>query len=181
MPQQSLLLNEDETALESSPPHSQLLKNRQKYQPTPNRRPSTKATTVPPSTTTMEAVTTTEKIPVATVLPDDMIYTVKSKSRPDEAKEIRVRGRIRRPGRKRVTTTSTTESVLEAHNELPLDENYPPIRPQAVTTEHQQTVYSDNYNNNGGFSDGARNPTGQQFYETSSENVSTVEDNAIRL
>lgn len=64
--------------------------------------------------------------------------------------------------------------MLEAHNELPLDENYPPIRPQSVTTEQQQEPYEDNYDNGGGFSGGVRNPTEHQFYESSSENVSTV-------
>ncbi|XP_017753139.1 PREDICTED: serine-rich adhesin for platelets-like [Eufriesea mexicana] len=168
VPQQSLLPN-DETAVESNPPQTQLLKNRQKYQPTPSRRLPPKPTTLPPPTTTPETITTTERIPVATVLPDDAIYTAKSKSRTDETKQTRVRSRVRRPGRKRVTTTST-ESVLEAHNELPLDENYPPIRPQPVTTEQQQSLYDDNYDSAGGFSGGTRNPTGHQFYETSSEN-----------
>ncbi|CAK9797621.1 hypothetical protein ANTQUA_LOCUS1262 [Anthophora quadrimaculata] len=170
VPQQSLLPN-DETAVESSPPQTQLLKNRQKYQPAPNRRLSLKPTTLPPpTTTTPEPTTTTERIPVATVLPEDTIYTVKPKSRPDETKQTRIRGRIRRPGRKRVSTTTSTESVLEAHNELPLDENYPRVRPQPVTTEQQQTLYDDNYDNGGGFSPTARNPSENQFYETSSEN-----------
>lgn len=163
--------------MESNPSQTQLLKNRQKYQPTPNRRLPPKPTTLPPPTTTPETTTTTERIPVATVLPDDAIYPAKSKSR-DEIKQTRVRSRVRRPGRKRVTTTST-ESVLEAHNELPLDENYPPIRPQAVTTEQQQSLYDDNYDSAGGFSGGTRNPTGHQFYETSSENVSTLYRTAL--
>ncbi|XP_043520946.1 uncharacterized protein LOC122534404 isoform X1 [Frieseomelitta varia] len=170
VPQQSLLAN-DETAVESNPPQAHLPKNRQKYQPAPNRRLPLKPTTLPPLTTTPEIVTTTERIPVATVLPEDMTYTGRPKSRPDETKQTRIRGRIRRPGRKRVTTTSTTESVLEAHNELPLDENYPLIRPQSVTAEQQQSPYDDNYDNAGGFLDGARNPTSEhQFYDASSEN-----------
>ena len=105
------------------------------------------------------------------------MYTGRPKSKPDETKQARIRGRTRRPGRKRVTTTSTTESVLEAHNELPLDENYPLIRPQSVTAEQQQSPYEDNYDNAGGFSDGARNPTSEhQFYDASSENVSTLDE-----
>ena len=175
MPQQSLLAN-DETAVESNPPQTHLPKNRQKYQPAPNRRLPLKPTTLPPLTTTPEIVTTTERIPVATMLPEDTTYTGRSKSRPDETKQTRTKGRIRRPGRKRVTTTSTTESVLEAHNELPLDENYPLIRPQSVTAEQQQSPYDENYENAGGFPDGARNPTSEhQFYDASSENVSTLD------
>ncbi|KOC63161.1 hypothetical protein WH47_02670, partial [Habropoda laboriosa] len=173
VPQQSLLPN-DETAVEPSPPQTQLLKNRQKYQATPNRRLSLKPTTLPPSTTTTPepTTTTTERIPVATVLPEDTIYTVKPKSRPDEPKQpTRVRSRIRRPGRKRVSTTTSTESALEAHNELPLDENYPRVRPQPVTTEQQQTLYDDNYDSSsGGFPAAGRNPSENQFYGTSSEN-----------
>ncbi|XP_076385491.1 uncharacterized protein LOC100879070 [Megachile rotundata] len=167
VPQQSLLPN-DETAVESSPPQTQLLKTRQKYQQAPNRRLPIKATTLPPATTT-EAITTTERIPVATVLPDDSIYTVKPKSRTDEPKQGRVRSRVRRPGRKRVST-STTESVREAHNELPLDENYPRIRPQSTTTEQPQqaNLYDDNYD--GAQYSSSRNQDNQQFYETSSEN-----------
>ncbi|CAD1477292.1 unnamed protein product, partial [Heterotrigona itama] len=169
VPQQSLA--NDDTAVESNPPQTHLPKNRQKYQPAPNRRLPLKPTTSPPFTTTPEIITTTERIPVATVLPEDVTYTGRPKSRPDETKQTRVRGRIRRPSRKRVTSTSTTESVLETHNELPLDENYPLIRPQSVTAGQQQSPYEDNYDNAGGFADGARNPTSEhQFYDASSEN-----------
>ncbi|XP_076623026.1 uncharacterized protein LOC143342731 [Colletes latitarsis] len=167
VPQQSLLPSEGIESVESNP-QTQLLKTRQKYQPTPNRRLSGKPTTLPPTTTpSIEAATTTERIPVATILPDDAIYTVKSKSRPDEPKQTRVRSRIRRPVKKRVTTTSTTESVLEAHNELPLDENYPRIAAQPSTTEQQPNLYDDNYD---GQFPSSRNPTAHQFYESSSEN-----------
>ncbi|XP_076764069.1 uncharacterized protein LOC143431318 [Xylocopa sonorina] len=165
LPHQSLLPN-DETAVESSPPQTHLLTNRQKYQPTPNRRLPPKPTTLPPPTTTLEIITTTEKVPVATVLPEDALYIGQSKPRAEDAKPARTRGRIRRPGRKRVSTTTTTETVLEAHNELPLDENYPRIQP--VATEQQQAPYEDNYDP--GFAGGDRNPSEHQFYETSSEN-----------
>ncbi|KZC04884.1 hypothetical protein WN55_09683, partial [Dufourea novaeangliae] len=178
---QSLLPN-DETAVESSPPQTQLLKTRHKYQSAPNRRLPGRPTTLPtlpPLTTTttptIEATTTTER-PIATVAPsDDSIYTVRPKSRPDETKQTtRIRTRVRRPGKKRVstTTTTTTESILESHNELPLDENYPRIRSQAgtTTTEHHQAgLYEDNYDGTSQFNHG-RNPNGQPFYETSSEN-----------
>lgn len=157
--------------MDSTPLQSQLPKSRPKYQSAPNRRLPGKPTTLPPPTTTPLETTTTERIPVATVLPDDAVYTVRSKPRAEDAKQTRSRGRVRRPGKKRVTTTTTTESVLEAHNELPLDENYPRVRPQ-VTTEHQN-LYEDNYDAGGQFSP-SRNPPGHQFYEASSENVSIL-------
>ncbi|XP_033328473.2 uncharacterized protein LOC117221544 isoform X2 [Megalopta genalis] len=173
VPQQSLLAN-DETAVESSPPQAQLLKTRQKYQSAPNRRLPGRPTTLPPPTTTTtttpihEVATTTERIPVATVLPEESVYAAKPKTRPDDTRQTRVRGRARRPGKKRVSTTSTTESLLESHNELPLDENYPRVRTQSTTTEHQATLYEDNYDGAPQFPQN-REP-GQQFYETSSEN-----------
>lgn len=73
------------------------------------------------------------------------------------------------------SSSTTTESVLEAHNELPLDENYPRIRPQPTTTEQpqQQNLYDDNYDGGAQFPP-ARNSESQQFYETSSENVSII-------
>ncbi|XP_031826524.2 uncharacterized protein LOC116424366 [Nomia melanderi] len=169
VPQQSLLPS-DETAVESSPPQTQLLKTRQKYQPTPNRRLPGKPTTLPATTTPVtEVATTTERIPVATVLPDDAIYTTRPKSRTDDVKQTRIRGRVRRPGKKRVSTTTTTESVLESHNELPLDENYPRVRPQPTTTEQQANLYEDSFDGTSQFAQN-HNPTAQQYYETSSEN-----------
>lgn len=149
--------------MESSPTH--ILKNRPKYQ-TANRRPTTKIFT----TTTTTTSTTTETVPVATTMPDDAIYNVKSKARPDESKSTRIRGRIRRPGKKR--TTTTTESGLEANNELPLDENYPRITPQQlpVTASGQQPLYDDNFDVAPQFVPSQNRPA--QFYEENSENVS---------
>ncbi|XP_018301316.1 mucin-5AC isoform X1 [Mycetomoellerius zeteki] len=151
-------LSNDETAVESSPSH--VLKNRPKYQ-TSNRRPTTKIF----ATTTTS--TSTETVPVATTIPDD-VYTTKSKTRPDEPKSTRPRGRIRRPGKKRITTT--TESGLEANNELPLDENYPRIPSQQlpVTASGQQPLYEDNFDVAPQFMPNQNRPT--QFYEENSEN-----------
>ncbi|XP_026672341.1 uncharacterized protein LOC108628426 isoform X1 [Ceratina calcarata] len=165
LPLQSLLPS-DETAVESSVSQTQLLKNRQKYQPAPNRRlPSRLPATAP------ETTTTTERIPVATVYPDDSVY-VKPKTQTD-SKQTRIRSRVRRPSRKRVST-STTESAVDAHNELPLDENYPRIRPQQTTEQQQQlqqqqALYEDNYESTGLNGEGTRNQ-GHQIYETSSQN-----------
>lgn len=146
--------------MESSP--TQILKNRPKYHQTSNRRPTTKLFT----TTT----STTETVPVATTMPDDAVYTVKSRTRPDEPKSTRVRGRIRRPAKK--LTTTTTESGLEANNELPLDENYPRITPQQLpaTASGQQPLYDDNFDVVPQFVPNQNRPT--QFYEENSENVS---------
>ncbi|KYN36256.1 hypothetical protein ALC56_09216 [Trachymyrmex septentrionalis] len=156
---QHFLSNGDETAVESSPSH--VLKNRPKYQ-TSNRRPTTKIFT---TTTTS---TSTETVPVATTIPDNAVYTTKSKTRPDEPKSTRPRGRIRRPGKKRITTT--TESGLEANNELPLDENYPRITSQQlpVTASGQQPLYEDNFDVAPQFVPNQNRPT--QFYEENSEN-----------
>ncbi|KAL6263296.1 hypothetical protein P5V15_006094 [Pogonomyrmex californicus] len=154
------ILPSDETAVESSPSH--ILKNRPKYQ-TSNRRPST--TKVFATTTTS---TTTEVVPVATIMPDDdAAFTVKPKTRPEESKSTRVRGRVRRPGKKRVTTT--TESGLEANNELPLDENYPRITPQQlpVMAAGQQPVYDDNFDVTPQFVPSQNRPA--QLYEENSE------------
>ncbi|KYM95767.1 hypothetical protein ALC62_13585 [Cyphomyrmex costatus] len=152
-------LSNDEIAVESSPAH--VLKNRPKYQ-TSNRRPTTKIFT---TTTTS---TSTETVPVATTIPDDAVYITKSKTRPDEPKSTRSRGRIRRPGKKRITTT--TESGLEANNELPLDENYPRITSQQlpVTASGQQPLYEDNFDVTPQFMSNQNRPT--QFYEENSEN-----------
>ncbi|KAG5343308.1 Y5729 protein, partial [Acromyrmex heyeri] len=149
----------DETAVESSPSH--ILKNRPKYQ-TSNRRPTTK---IFETTTTS---TSTETVPVATTIPDNAIYTTKSKIKSDEPKLTRPRGRIRRPGKKRITTT--TESALEANNELPLDENYPRITSQQlpVTASGQQALYEDNFDVAPQFVPNQNRPT--QFYEENSEN-----------
>lgn len=146
--------------MESSPAH--ILKNRPKYQ-TSNRRPTTKIFTTTTSTTT-------ETIPVATTMPDDAVYTLKPKVRPEEPKSTRVRGRVRRPGKKRITTT--TESGLEANNELPIDENYPRLTSQQlpVTASGQQPVYDDNFDVAPQFVPNQNRPT--QFYEENSENVS---------
>lgn len=151
------ILPNDETEEESSPTH--VSKNRPKYQ-TSNRRPTTKIFTTTTSTTT-------ETVPVATTMPDDAVYTVKPKTRSDESKLTRVRGRVRRPGKKRITTT--TESGLEANNELPLDENYPRITPQQlpVTASGQQPLYDDNFDVTPQFVPNQNRPT--QFYEENSE------------
>lgn len=165
VPQIQHILSSDETAVESSPTH--ILKNRPKYQ-TSNRRPTTKI-----FTTTTTTSTTTETVPVATTMPDD-VYSVKPKIRSDESKSTRVRGRVRRPGKKRITTT--TESGLEANNELPLDENYPRIMSQQlpVTASGQQPLYDDNFDVAPQFVPNQNRPT--QFYEENSENVSEFPD-----
>nr|XP_012230096.1 PREDICTED: uncharacterized protein LOC105676629 [Linepithema humile] len=154
------IIPNDETAVESSPAH--ILKNRPKYQQTPTRRPTTKTFT---TTTTS---TTTETVPVATTIPDNRAYTTRQKTRPDETKTTRAQGRIRRPAKKR--TTSTTESGLEANNELPLDENYPRITPQQlpVTAAGQQPLYDDNFDVTPQFALNRNRPA--QFYEESGEN-----------
>ncbi|XP_072759802.1 uncharacterized protein [Anoplolepis gracilipes] len=143
------IISNDETAVESSPSH--VLKNRPKYNnQIPTRHPTTKIFT-----------TTTETIPVATVLPESTVYTVKPKTKPDESKQTRIRGRIRRPGKKR------TESGLEANNELPLDENYPRITPEQLPVTRQQSLYDDNFDVPQ-FVPNQNRPT--QFYEENSEN-----------
>lgn len=102
-------------------------------------------------------------------MPDDVTYTVKSKTRPDESKSTRIRERIRRPGKKR--TTTTTESGLEANNELPLDENYPRITPQQLPVMTSgQPLYDDNYDVVPQFVPNQNRPS--QFYEENNENVS---------
>lgn len=144
------VISNDETAVESSPTH--ILKNRPKYNQI--RHPTTKIFT-----------TTTEPVPVATVMPDNTVYTVKPKTKPDESKQTRIRGRIRRPGKKR--TMTSTESGLEANNELPLDENYPRMPPQQPVT--RQPLYDDNFD----MSQFVPNQNRQtQFYEENNENVS---------
>jgi hypothetical protein len=127
------IISHDESEMEPSPGH--ILKNRPKYQQAPNRRPIVKTFTT----------TTTESIPLATTMPDDAGYTVKVKGKLEEPKSTRVRTRIRRPGKKR--TTTTTESVLETNNELPLDENYPRIVSQQLPAPAtgQQPIYEDNF------------------------------------
>jgi hypothetical protein len=104
-------------------------------------------------------------------MPNNDVYTVRPKTRPDETKTTRARGRVRRPTKKR-TTTSTTESGLEANNELPLDENYPRITPQQlpVTAAAQQPLYDDNFDVAPQFALNRNRPA--QFYEESGENVS---------
>lgn len=83
-----------------------------------------------------------------------------------------MRGRVRRPGKKR--TTTTTESTLDANNELPLDENYPRITSQqlvAVTeTGGQQTVYEDNFDPSQYVP--TQNRPAQFYEETTGDNVS---------
>ncbi|XP_020291490.1 uncharacterized protein LOC109858538 [Pseudomyrmex gracilis] len=129
------IIPNDETAVESSPTH--ILKNRPKYQQIPIRRPTT--TKVFATTTT--STTTTEAVPVATTIPDDAtVYATKTTVRTDEQK--RLRGRTRRPAKKRVTTT-TTESGLDANNELPLDENYPRLTSQQLAVTGQPPLYDD--------------------------------------
>lgn len=148
------IISNDEAAVESSPTH--IVKNRPKYNQIPTRHPTTKIFT-----------TTTETVPVATVLPDNTVYTVRPKTKPDEVKQTRIRGRIRRPGKKR--TMTSTESGLEANNELPLDENYPRITPQQLPVTRQQPLYDDNFD----MSQFVPNQNRQtQFYEENSENVS---------
>ncbi|KAG7189853.1 hypothetical protein KM043_017505 [Ampulex compressa] len=175
VPSQSILAN-DETAVEANPSQTQVVKNRQKYHQVPNRRLSTKLTTLPPATTTIEqptTMTTTEEVPVATSKSEDTVYTVRPKTRPEEPKVTRIRGRIRRPGKKRVTTTtSTTESVLEAHNELPLDENYPRIT-QPLPTVIQQPLYEENFEGSSQFAPVRDRP--EQYYDATSENYPSQE------
>ncbi|KAL0120565.1 hypothetical protein PUN28_008338 [Cardiocondyla obscurior] len=150
------VFSNEEATVDSSP--SQILKNRSKYQ-TSNRRPATKISTT---------MSTTETIPVATTMPDDAVYSVKSNTRPDESKSTRIRGRVRRPGKKRITTT--TESGLDANNELPLDENYPRITsPQLPVTASGQ-LYDDNFDVAPQFVPNQNRPA--QFYEENSENYS---------
>lgn len=147
------IISNDETAVESSPTH--ILKNRPKYNQISTRQPTTKIFT-----------TTTETIPVATVMPDNTVYTVKPKTKPEEPKQTRIRGRIRRPGKKRPMTN--TESGLEANNELPLDENYSRITPQQLPVTRQQPLYDDNFDVPQ-FVPNQNRPT--QFYEENSEHV----------
>ncbi|XP_050452241.1 uncharacterized protein LOC126851943 [Cataglyphis hispanica] len=146
------IISNDETAVESSPTH--VLKTRPKYNQIPTRQPTTKIFT-----------TTTDTVPVATATPDNTVYTVKPKTRPDEPKQTRIRGRIRRPGKKR--TMTNTESSLEANNELPLDENYPRITQQQLPVTRQQPLYDDNFDVPQ-FVPNQNRPT--QFYEENSEN-----------
>lgn len=147
------IISNDEAAVESSPTH--IVKNRPKYNQISTRHPTTKIFT-----------TTTETVPVATVLPDNTVYTVRPKTKPDELKQTRIRGRIRRPGKKR--TMTSTESGLEANNELPLDENYPRITSQQLPVTRQQPLYDDNFD----MSQFVQNQNRQtQFYEENSENV----------
>ncbi|XP_036142159.1 mucin-12 [Monomorium pharaonis] len=158
------IFSNDDTAVETGPSHT--LKNRPRYQ-TSNRRPTTKTFT---TTTTS---TTTESVPVATTMPDDAAYSVRPKTRPDESRSTRVRGRVRRPGKKRITTT--TESGLDANNELPLDENYPRVTPQQLptTASGQQPLYDDNFDVPPQFVPNQNRPT--QFYEENSENYPSQE------
>lgn len=147
------IISNDETAVESSPAH--ILKTRPKYNQIPTRQPTTKIFT-----------TTTDTVPVATATPDNTVYTVKPKTRSDEPKQTRIRGRIRRPGKKR--TMTNTESGLEANNELPLEENYPRITQQQLPVTRQQPLYDDNFDVPQ-FVPNQNRPT--QFYEENSENV----------
>ncbi|XP_032691204.1 uncharacterized protein LOC116853938 [Odontomachus brunneus] len=157
------IISNDETAVESSPTH--VLKNRPKYQQIPNRRPATKTF----ATTTTS--TTTEAIPIETTMLDNTEYTVKPKARLEDSKTTRVRGRIRRPSKKR-TTTTTTESTLEANNELPLDENYPRITSQqlaTVTETGQQTFFEEDFEIPSQYVPSQNRPV-QLYEETTSEN-----------
>jgi len=142
-------------------PSPGILKNRPKYQQAPNRRPIAK---------TFTTTSTTESVLVTRTMPDDVAYTVKAKGKPEEPKLTRVRSRIRRPGKKR--TTTTTESVLEANNELPLDENYPRVIPQQLptTATGQQPIYEDNFDITSQLVPNQNRPV--PFLEESGENVS---------
>lgn len=145
------IISNDETAVESSPAH--ILKNRPKYNQISTRHPTTKIFT-----------TTTETVPVTTAMPNNIVYTVKPKTKPDEPKQTRIRGRIRRPVKKRPNTES------EASNELPVDENYPRITPQQLPMTRQQPLYDDNFDVPQFNVPNQNRPT--QFYEENSENVS---------
>lgn len=57
------------------------------------------------------------------ISPEQHKDTGSLKSKTEETKTTKVRGRVRRPGRKR-TTTTTTEAALEDRNELQFNENY---------------------------------------------------------
>ncbi|XP_058790283.1 mucin-2 [Phymastichus coffea] len=97
---------EPPSTTETSQSQAQLLKSRQKLYSATRRPSSSRITTTPHS---------------------DDVYTVRSRvrgSQSDEAKPIKARTRSRRPGSRRRTTT-TTESSVDANNELPIDENYP--------------------------------------------------------
>ncbi|XP_015175277.1 PREDICTED: mucin-3A [Polistes dominula] len=133
-----------EIEIEYDPPPSHSLKNRPKYHTT-NRRPLIKSTILP--ITTPITTTTTENIPPATLNPDNSVYTVRPKYKPEDIKQNRSRSRTRRPGgRKRVTTTSTTESGFDANNEVPLEGNYPRVLPShPAAIREQQTLYDENF------------------------------------
>ncbi|XP_012276070.1 mucin-5AC [Orussus abietinus] len=145
--QQESTPSTDDTAVESSPVQSEILKNRQKYQS--NRRPS-----VPSSTTGYSSFDQPATTPGASSATSSLnsVYTARPRSRQDEQKPVRGRGRIRRPGKKRPSTTTmtpattSTEPTLETHNELPLDENYPRIVQSAPDPgPDQRFLYEDEY------------------------------------
>lgn len=157
-----------ETEIEYNPPPNLSLKNRPKYHTT-NRRPSIKSTILP--ITTPITTTTTENIPPATINPDNSVYTVRPNYKPEDIKQSRTRSRTRRPGRKRVTTTSTTESSYDVNNEVPLEGNYPrilPPLPEAVG--EQQTLYDENFESLSQFGEAYNQP--DQSYKSVTENVS---------
>lgn len=145
----------------SSP--TQVLNDRSRYHQSTNRHSITKA---------FATTTTTEAIPVATAFPNKTVYTVKPRTRPEESPSTTrgTRGRIRRPGKKR--TTTTTESALEANNELPLDENYPRLTAQRLQhpVTRQQSYYDDNFGVSQRYHSNQNQPS--HFYEENGENVS---------
>lgn len=168
---QHIIANAD-AAVDST--SAQILKNRPKYQQTPSRRLATKAfTTMTTSATTETTATVPESLPTMPDSGGGGVYTVRPKTKSEESKQTKIRGRIRRPGKKR--TTTTTESALEANNELPLDENYPRITAQQLpvtATGQQQPLYDDNFDNvPQQYVPGHQNRP-VQFYEETGENVS---------
>lgn len=159
-----------ETEIEYNPPPSHSIKNRPKYHTT-NRRPSIKSTILP--ITTPITTTTTENVPPATINPDNSVYTVRPNYKPEDIKQSRTRSRVRRPGRKRLTTSSTTESSYDVNNEVPLEGNYPRILPPLPeTVGEQQTLYDENFDSLSQFGETYNQP--DQSYKSITENVSTL-------
>ncbi|XP_024942129.1 mucin-17 [Cephus cinctus] len=138
---------EDTASGEAHPVRAEILKNRQTYQPPP-RRATIKSTTVTP-----EIITTPRISSTGAAVEHESGFTVNTKVRSEEPKVPRTRGRIRRPGKKRLnTTTSTTTSTENPtdDNELPIDENYPrTLRTNPETIPRQDNLNSPNFESHG--------------------------------
>lgn len=86
------------------------------------------------------SITTTRTTPISF---EQSKNTSTSKSNTDETKVTKIRGRVRRPGRKRITTT-TTEAALEDRNELQFNENYfhmAEVTPKSFSTTNNKQLY----------------------------------------